>query len=308
MSNWKRRTGRTAFDALPAENLLEFCPIDFGGFLHGSIFAGAWHLCQIIGYAVCIMLKRLAILAAIITLAPFVGIASGQKAPPNTPKKGVVEGNGTVKTQPSQTGQHENQSAPNQPSVVVQVEAPSVESSRTDGHEDKATQKLAGSTFWLMVFTGGLIVVGILQAIALILQVVLLGVHGSHLHNLADAARKSADAANSQVEMIKRKERARLVVRPHAEPGPGFVIEDDQGHTVQALDVRIEIANEGETGAFNVSASGRYLAVSVSGSCDISSGFKLDIPTIIRPATPESPIVVSIYPLEGDIASIPADD
>jgi hypothetical protein len=124
----------------------------------------------------------------------------------------------------------------------------------------------------------------------------------------AKAAQQSAYAANSQVEMIKRKERARLVVRAHAEPGPGFVIEDDQGHTIQALDVRIEIANEGETGAFNVSATGMYLAVPVRDSCDISSGFMLDIPTIIRPATPGSHIVVSIDPVEGDIASISAAD
>jgi hypothetical protein len=96
--------------------------------------------------------------------------------------------------------------------VVVQVETPSVETRRTDSHEDEAAQKLARYTFWLMVFTAGLVVVGILQAVALILQALLLGKHSAHLHSLAGAATDNAKAASFSAKATVISERPWFVV------------------------------------------------------------------------------------------------
>jgi hypothetical protein len=158
------------------------------------------------------MLKRLAIFAVLIALTSLIGVSASQNVPPDTPKKGVVKGDGTGKTQPSSTAQHENQNPIKVPSFVVQVETPSVEPNRTDSHEDEATQKLARFTYWLMIFTAGLVVVGFLQLCAMGLQAfilhrqsILMGEHAAHLQAIAVIA-------DRQTNHIAAAERAWLSV------------------------------------------------------------------------------------------------
>jgi hypothetical protein len=158
------------------------------------------------------MLKRLAILAVLIAFASFVWVAATQNVPSNTPKKGIVEGNVTAKTQPSTKGQHENQSAPNPPSVVVQVETPTIESNRPDSHEDEATKELAGFTFWLMIFTAGLMVVGFLQLCAMGLQAFILHRQSTLMGEHAAYLQAIAVIAGRQTNYIAAAERAWLSV------------------------------------------------------------------------------------------------
>lgn len=150
------------------------------------------------------MLKRLAIVGVLGCLAA-VGVLTSQTTLPNAPKKGPVESDSTSKGQPHSESQHEDQSSPKIPSVVVQVETPTIESSRADTHEDEATRKLARYTFWLMVFTAGLVAVGVLQAVALILQARLLKKHAGHLDKLASAAEANSNATKETLLAIQRQ-------------------------------------------------------------------------------------------------------
>jgi hypothetical protein len=144
------------------------------------------------------MLKLLAILASIVALASLIGVSASQNVPPNTPKKGIVESDSISKRKPPAEGQREDQNSQKVPSVVVQVESPSVESNRPDSHEDEAAQKLAWFTFWLMIFTAWLVVVGFLQ-------VILLRRHAGHLENLASAADASSKATTEIQTAIQKQ-------------------------------------------------------------------------------------------------------
>jgi hypothetical protein len=178
------------------------------------------------------MLKRLVIFAAFVTVAPLVCISVSQNVPPDTPKKGVVEGNGTVKTQPSPASQHEDQNSAKAPSVVVQVQTPNTESNHADAHEDEAAKELARYTFGLMVLTLGLVVVGV--------------IHASHLHKLGKAATDNAKAALLNAQVVINAERALIL----------FTIEktlltNRPGHAVFLINAR----NFGKTPAREVSIS-----------------------------------------------------
>lgn len=151
------------------------------------------------------MLNRLAILGVLVALTSIIGVSASQNVPPDTPKKGVVKGDGTGKTRPSSTAQHENQNPVKVPSVVVQVETPSVDSNRADGHEDEATQKLAGFTFGLMVVGFLQLCVMGLQAFILFRQSTLMGEHAAHLQAIAVIA-------DRQTNHIAAAERAWLSV------------------------------------------------------------------------------------------------
>ena len=125
----------------------------------------------------------------------------------------------------------------------------------------------------------------------------------------ARAQMLAAKASLLTVEMIKSKERARLVLHvPHSAPSPAMIIEDlDQG-TLQPLEIKIAVTNEGNSGAFRVRAYGGVAATPIKDACDTSAKFRLDILPIIRVATSENPVLLSIQSRKGDISSIPAED
>jgi hypothetical protein len=223
------------------------------------------------------MLKRLVILVSIAALVSSVGILTSQTAPSNTPPKGVIESNGTRKGQPDPASQRNDQSAIKAPPAVAKVEAPNVEPSRTDDYGDEAAKKLALYTFWLMAFTGLLVGVGFLQAMALVLQARLLKQHAGHLENVAtaadassenirktlveiqrqaeimekqaQAAKVSAEAANAQIQMMKDKERARIEIT-HQDGSESMTIFTRD--IVAMGSFRINLNNMGGTMARNV--------------------------------------------------------
>jgi hypothetical protein len=93
----------------------------------------------------------------------------------------------------------------------------------------------------------------------------------------AQAARKSADAAKDQIQMMKNRERARLAVKV-------FRIGTLYFGQLKWNPIKIEIENFGPTNAFNVRASGDANAI-VEGIEPLPEEFNdLMIPTVIRPS------------------------
>jgi hypothetical protein len=125
----------------------------------------------------------------------------------------------------------------------------------------------------------------------------------------ARAAILGAEAASNQIQMMKSKAQARLVAHiPSDEPRVGFPVEDvsTEGITQELLDVRIEVSNEGETGAFKVSATGNFLVAPLNiGKASALAGTKFSVPAILRAG---SKMIVRIEPAESGLALIPSVD
>lgn len=117
---------------------------------------------------------------------------------------------------------------------------------------------------------------------------------------------RQASTMADQVQMIKDKERARLVIEfPSAAPKALFAVEDaGTGQLDRVLDVHIRVTNAGETRAFAVSATGDFSVGTADMSITKLVGTKLSIPDVIRVDIPE---VVRIEPVAG-IALIASED
>jgi hypothetical protein len=95
----------------------------------------------------------------------------------------------------------------------------------------------------------------------------------------AQAAQKSADAANAQIQFMKDKERARLVIRrldiPEIYP-PESILEGRR-----PLKVRVSVENLGASRAFNVRAYGMFNILSNPNGGPHEVGFLQDFPPIV---------------------------
>lgn len=196
----------------------------------------------------------------------------------------------------------------------------------------------------LVILTGALVFVGVLQAGSMIWQGILMrktrvDVHAqsawmetqaNHMNRQADimqkqanemqrqgellkasidigrdnaeAARQGASAAVSQLQMIKDKERARLVVRPPAQfprPTPFPVQDDDNGIELFPLELSVEIENEGGTKAFNVNMSGYITTTPMeAGSEPTFLGNDLRVQKVVAAFDAAHAVSVSIAPKE----------
>ncbi|MGA2887195.1 MAG: hypothetical protein ABSE51_04035 [Terracidiphilus sp.] len=126
-------------------------------------------------------------------------------------------------------------------------------------NEDKNIAKYTKYLFWA----------GILQAvvlsgtlIAIFWQACLMRVHAGHLHELAGAAKENANAALSQVELMKRqmdtmvhKDRARLNL--YAQP---IKVNGTEGGFLY-LTTCIELTNSGQSNAYITFSAGRFVVV-----------------------------------------------
>jgi hypothetical protein len=183
-----------------------------------------------------IMLKHLALLAVFGPLATVSLFAlNPQGNPANAPKAQITRSDGGSKRQQQSGAQHEDTGTPKTPSVVVQVEAPTVDDHSADRQEEKEIQKkLADYTFWLVAFTAMLAaftfvlaLVGLVQGYFLRQQAHYLQEqarhlqeHSDHLHTLAGAAtdnakaaKEAAEAALKQADHMITSERAWFVCR-----------------------------------------------------------------------------------------------
>ena len=170
------------------------------------------------------MLRHLAILAVFGPLATISLFAlTPQGNPANAPKAQITRSDGGSNGQQQSGAQHEDTGTPKTPSVVVQVEAPTVDDHSADRQEEKEIQrKLADYTWWLVAFTGVLAVftlvlalVGLVQSHFLRQQAHHLQEHSDHLHTLsgaatdnAKAAKEAAEAALKQADHMITSERA----------------------------------------------------------------------------------------------------
>lgn len=90
---------------------------------------------------------------------------------------------------------------------------------------------------WLMYFTGGLLLVGLLQLIVF-------GLQAWKLHQTVKATKESADAALKTAQNMEVAERA-YVKMSHTEPGVLF----DQNQTARSCEVTVKVENCGRTPA-----------------------------------------------------------
>jgi hypothetical protein len=168
------------------------------------------------------MLRHLAILAVFGPLATVSLFAlNPQGNPANAPKAQITRSDGGSKGQQQSGAQHEDTGTTKTPSVVVQVEAPTVDDHSADRQEEKEIQrKLADYTWWLVAFTGVLALVGAGQGYFLCQQARHLLKHAGYFRTLAEAAtdnakaaREAAEAALKQADHMITSERAWFVCR-----------------------------------------------------------------------------------------------
>jgi hypothetical protein len=135
------------------------------------------------------------------------------------------------------------------------------------------------------------------QAAEMQLQRELLGSSVAIARDSAQAAQQSADAALSQIQMTKDKERARLVVKHPTEfPRPtNFAVEDEHGIELLPLELIVEVINEGATKAFNVKMSG-YVTIEQIEPMVVPSflGSDLTLPKVVGAFDAEHPLRVAI--------------
>lgn len=131
------------------------------------------------------------------------------------------------------------------------------------------------------------------------------------LENSVAAAQTSADAAYEQIQMMKGKERARLVIFAPDKPtllNPRSI----SGYDEEFLEAHINmsIINDGGTKAFNVRGEG---SVEVSASAEPSKEpsnrwEKMQIPEIVREMDAENPLRFTMRLADtGDIFRIPSE-
>ena len=121
------------------------------------------------------------------------------------------------------------------------------------------------------------------------------------------AAQTSADAAYQQVQMMKDKERARLVLLALGEPQYAAARSDTDQEFV-FVGVNMSIINDGETKAFNVRADGSLeLNESTEPTREpLVKWEKLQIPEIVRETDAENPLEFTICSAAtGDVFKIP---
>ena len=160
------------------------------------------------------MLRRLVALSVFCSLTTASLLAlNPQGSPANGPKAEITRKDSSSKGQLQSGAQHENTGTPKTPSVVVQVEAPTVDDHSADRQEEKEIQrKLADYTLWLVVFTAVLALVGLGQGYFLRQQARHLQEHAGHLHALAGAATDNAKAAQLTAQAVIDSERGWLQV------------------------------------------------------------------------------------------------
>ena len=170
------------------------------------------------------MLKRLVIVGLLI---PFVSVGGvvAQDALKGTPKQGIAKQETSKKGHEQPQGQTHSQPAKNLAPSTPQPAALTHDESAETNRENLQIQRS------LMYFTGGLVGVGFLQLVLIGWQAILLHKTREDVHTQAEwmgkqagymqdqtkvlgdsvaAAQASADAANSQIQMVKNKERGRL--------------------------------------------------------------------------------------------------
>jgi hypothetical protein len=117
----------------------------------------------------------------------------------------------------------------------------------------------------------------------------------------AKATQESARATAEQSENMMARERAKLsVIFPPNDPTEqGMVIEDVDGAQSVPLNLFIDIINDGETKAFNVTASGYIRMEHIEvGQVWPSHGERLKIPKVIRRANAKKPVRLSLSQYE----------
>jgi len=118
-------------------------------------------------------------------------------------------------------------------------------------------------------------------------------------HAAAKATQDSARATAEQSANMMAQERAVLsIICPSMEPQIDAIkIEDVDGTISQFLELYIDVINDGESNAFNVTASG-YVMIEVidSGKPYASRGAELAIPKVIRDANTVNPVRVHLGP------------
>jgi hypothetical protein len=165
------------------------------------------------------MLKRLVILA----IAAFVAVSP-------------------LTSQPNQTADKKQQPATqSQPSIL-----PMDSQNKQAGGQADQPKTTANAPKWYAAFEdadGMLVIVGILTCLVICWQ-------SWETRKAAKGAQLAADASFAQIELMKNKERARLIIEPiHI----GVEIESEKKW---ALRVSIEVSNMGESKAFNVYGCG----------------------------------------------------
>jgi hypothetical protein len=244
------------------------------------------------------MLKWLAILAVLGPLAT-VGIASSKGTPLSTPKQGIAKQNsgqnGGIQAKPQDSNNATQNSAPPLP-----IHQPSTQTCDEICQQGRQNLDIQGK---LKTFTGWLVAVGLLQALALFGTVVI-GIrqekilHGAwkeihsqarHMSRQADlmsrnnvitlatvrAAQESARVANAQIQMVKDKERARISV--------SVSIQEFEVNPAYSFDaIPIEIANDGTTSAFGVRAQGNIFGQPGDNVPHMGSFIPITIPDVIR--------------------------
>jgi len=119
--------------------------------------------------------------------------------------------------------------------------------------------------------------------------------------------RKSAEATQESAKNFAASQRARLsIVFPPENPSvlPFMIVKRDRDdENMRMLNLHIGIANDGETKAFNVRASGyvRWEPIKVG---ETYGSYDLNIPAIIRDATADNPVRVFMIEKGTDVIAI----
>ncbi|MGA7794249.1 MAG: hypothetical protein WCA19_14535 [Candidatus Acidiferrales bacterium] len=177
-------------------------------------------------------LRRLVFL----TIFTAVGISfAAQSQPFSTPEKGLAKQEGSKDGENPARSNKDQKAAPNVTVIVNQEKPAPHESDESKNSEDIKIQRQ------LARFTGGLVIVGFIQAVvlaltlvAIIIQAVLMGKHAGHLKNLAAETKNNANAfINSQ--------RAWMVGTK-----PGYDLEMESGKVANIV-YQCSVANVGKT-------------------------------------------------------------
>lgn len=225
-----------------------------------------------------------------------VGVLASQSAPLSAPKQGIAKSGGGQdgKTQPK--ADHGNQSAPEALPSSPQPTTKPCDEACQQGHQNLAIQRELAFFTLLLVIVGGLeVAAGGLQVGTMIWQAKLLKKTREDVHTQAEwmktqaghmkdqtkilgesvaAAQTSADAAKSQIQMVKDKERAQLRIE-FEKPN---IMHSNLG---KSLSIRYTVTLDGSTRATILQA---MIAARMSPPEEDRQCFaEMDIPRIILP-------------------------
>lgn len=233
------------------------------------------------------MWKRLATLGLFI----LVGVATGQNPPARPPKAGIAKSDGGGKGQ-----RQPNRQPSNKITSATVLSSPQASPTTCDEACQNAKKNLQIQNR-LVSLTRWLVGVGLLQALSMILQAILLWKTRGDVRRQADsmenqldemhtgievakvnaeaagvtakATELAAGAALAQIQVMKDRERSRLVIRALDEPNlvPSL---DNQ----RAIIIRMHVANEGPTKAFNIRAYAMLNLVSEKTGSSYAIGFQ----------------------------------